>query len=49
MVVLESEQLSIIKRIKCYISHKKRKEIRDKNLPLNYHKNTLIKIQELQY
>ena len=33
MVVLGSEQLSIITWIKCYIFHKISEEIRDSNLP----------------
>jgi len=33
MVVLGSEQLSIITRSKCYISPKISEEIRDNNLP----------------
>ncbi|MBA7581460.1 hypothetical protein ES708_23365 [subsurface metagenome] len=33
MVVLGSEQLSIITRMKCYISYEISEEIRDNNLP----------------
>jgi len=33
MVVLGSEQLSAIVRIKCYFSYKISEEIRDNNLP----------------
>lgn len=33
MVVLASEQLNVIRRIKWYISHKISKEIEDHNLP----------------
>ena len=33
MVVLGSEQLSIITRIECYISYETSEEIRDNNLP----------------